>query len=107
MSNLPPKMDPDDALKNGPPGYVVKAGVTGVPDWQPEGGGAGGTSSFVWSQGPASAVWDITHNLGFKPNVTIEDSAHNVIEGGIINYVDNNRLTVTFSAAFSGEAYLS
>lgn len=107
MSNLPPKMDPDDALKNGPPGYVVKAGGDGTPDWQPEGGGASGTNSFHFNLGIASATWDIVHNLGFKPNVTVEDSAHTVIEGAGIQHVDNNHLILTFSTAFSGDAYLS
>jgi hypothetical protein len=41
------------------------------------------------------------------PNVTVEDSAHNVIEGGIIDYISGNQLSITFSAAFSGDAYLS
>lgn len=107
MSNLPPKMDPDDALKDGPPGYVVKADGSGIPGWAVEGGGASGTNSYHHSQGIASNVWDITHNLGFMPNVVVEDSAHTMIEGGIINYISVNRLTITFSAVFGGDAYLS
>jgi hypothetical protein len=107
MSNLPPKMFPEDALKDGPPGYVVKADGSGIPHYAPEGGGAGGTNSFHFSQGIASATWDIVHNLGFKPNVTVEDSAHTVIEGAGIDHIDANHLTLTFSAPFSGDAYLS
>lgn len=108
MSNLPPKMNPEDALKDGiTPGLVVKAGIDGTPAWLPEGGGAGGTSSYHHSQGIASATWDIVHNLGFKPNVTVEDSAHTVIEGAGIEHIDNNHLILTFSVPFSGDAYLS
>lgn len=107
MASLPPKMNPEDILKDGPVGYVVKAGTDGTPEWQPEGGGASGTNSFHYSQGPATNFWDITHNLGFFPNVTVEDSAHNIIEGGIIDYVSGNRLTILFNAPFSGDAYLS
>lgn len=107
MANLPPKMDPDDALKDGPPGYVVKAGVAGVPDWAPEGGGASGLSSYQHHQAIASNVWDIQHNLGFFPNVMVEDSAHTMIEGGAVQHIDANHLTITFSAVFGGDAHLS
>ena len=57
-------------------------------------------------QNVASATWVITHNLGFKPNVTIIDSAGNIVEGEIA-YTNSDSLIVTFSIAFSGEAYLS
>jgi hypothetical protein len=107
VANITPKMNPQDILKDGTPGYVVKADTGGHPAWQPEGGGASGTNSYHHSQGPAASTWLITHNLGFMPNVTVEDSAHNVIEGGIIDYISGNQLSITFSAAFSGDAYLS
>jgi hypothetical protein len=48
----------------------------------------------------------INHNLGFKPNVTVVDSAGTIYEGEI-TYTNPNSLTVSFSAAFSGKAYLS
>ena len=57
-------------------------------------------------QNVASATWVITHNLGFKPNVTIIDSAGTIYEGEIA-YTNTNSLTVSFSAAFSGKAFLS
>jgi hypothetical protein len=57
-------------------------------------------------QGVASATWTIHHNLHFYPNVTVQDSAGNIVEGEI-TYTNSDSLTVTFSTAFSGEAYLS
>ncbi len=105
MASIPPKMDPDDALKDGPPGYVVKAGLDGTPGWGVE-SAAGGTF-YSHHQGSASAHWVIPHNLGFKPNVQVEDSAHTNIEGGAITHVDANNLTIDFSAPFSGDAFLS
>lgn len=57
-------------------------------------------------QGSSSAVWEITHNLGFYPNVTTMDSSGSIAEGEI-THIDNNILRVTFSAPFSGNAYLS
>ena len=62
--------------------------------------------SYIHTQGSASATWNITHNLHFYPNVTVQDSAGNIVEGEIA-YTNSDSLVVTFSAAFSGQAYLS
>lgn len=62
--------------------------------------------SFAYTQGVASATWAITHNLNKKPSVTVVDSAENVVVGDI-EYNDNNSVTITFSGAFSGKAYLN
>jgi len=58
--------------------------------------------------GPVSGVYSvlITHNLGFKPNVTIKNSAGDVLETGI-DYNSNDTLTLTMAQPFSGTAYLS
>ena len=65
-----------------------------------------GRVSYEHTQGVTSASWVITHNLGFKPNVTVVDSAGNIVEGEIA-YTNSNSLTVSFSSAFSGKAYIS
>ena len=65
-----------------------------------------GRVSYQHTQGVASNTWNITHNLQFYPNVTIQDSAGNIVEGEI-SYTNSDSLVVTFSTAFSGEAYLS
>ena len=62
--------------------------------------------AYEHTQGSVSASWVITHNLGFKPNVTVVDSAGTIYEGEI-TYTNSNSLTVSFSQAFSGKAYLS
>jgi hypothetical protein len=62
--------------------------------------------SHEHTQGSASNSWVIEHNLGFKPNVTVVDSAGNIVEGEI-TYTNSNSLTVSFQASFSGYAYLS
>ena len=62
--------------------------------------------SYNHVQGVASSSWVINHNLGFYPNVTVQDSAGNIVEGEI-TYTTLDSITVTFSTAFSGEAYLS
>lgn len=65
-----------------------------------------GRVSYTHTQGVSSNTWAITHNLGFYPNVTVVDSAGTIYEGEI-TYTNTNSLTVSFSAAFSGKAYLS
>jgi len=57
-------------------------------------------------QGVSSATWTIAHNLGKYPSVTVKDSAGSIVIGEI-QYNDNNNITLTFSGAFSGEAYLN
>jgi hypothetical protein len=62
--------------------------------------------SFHHSQGVASAEWYIEHSLGFYPNVTTVDSAGTTAEGEV-EYIDRDTIRVTFSAPFSGDAFLS
>lgn len=67
--------------------------------------GAGG-SSYVHDQTLAATSWVVVHNLGMFPNVTTVDTAGTVINGGV-HYDSNNQLTVTFTTAQSGKAYVS
>lgn len=59
-----------------------------------------------FDQPTALATWVITHNLGYRPNVHIEDSSGATWIGDITHNSDN-QLTLTFSAAFAGTAWLS
>lgn len=54
----------------------------------------------------SSAVWVINHNMRKQPSVTVKDSAGSTVIGEV-EYNDFNNLTITFSGAFSGEAYLN
>ena len=65
-----------------------------------------GRVAYTHTQGVSSATWTINHNLGFYPNLTVQDSAGTIYEGEI-TYTNSDSLTVTFSSAFSGKAYLS
>jgi len=51
-------------------------------------------------------VWNLEHNLGRFPAVQIVDTAGSVVIGDI-QYVDQNNITITFSAPFQGTAYLN
>lgn len=61
---------------------------------------------YVHDQMSASATWTIAHNLGKYPSVTVMDSGGSVCEGTIV-YDSINQITLTFSAAFAGIAYLN
>ena len=61
---------------------------------------------YVFSQPVASSEWVIFHPLGGKPSVTIVDSAGTVVIGEI-QYESDTKIVVTFTAAFSGFAYLT
>ena len=69
-------------------------------------GGSSATTRHEHTQGQASTTWTITHTLGGKPQVTIVDSADTHVFGEV-QYLSNSQVMVTFSAAFSGKAYLT
>lgn len=54
----------------------------------------------------ASAVWNISHNLGFVPNVLTTDLSGNEISG-VVTDATISILQITFSEPVSGYAYLS
>lgn len=62
--------------------------------------------AHVHTQAIPAISWEITHNLGKFPSVSIVDSANSEVIGEVV-YNSNNQLTVSFSAAFSGKAYLN
>lgn len=64
------------------------------------------TKRHVHTQGLVSSVWTINHTLDGKPSVTVVDSANTVVYGEV-QYVSNSQVVVTFSAPFSGFAYLT
>ncbi len=49
---------------------------------------------------------EITHNMGYNPNVTVKNSAGDILETGI-DYNSINKITLTMAQPFGGTAYLS
>jgi hypothetical protein len=72
----------------------------------PEAPSGGTTNSYVHDQAIPAATWNIQHNLGYFPNVTVVDSSERVVFGDV-TYIDNNNITVDFAGGFSGKAYVS
>ena len=82
-------------------------GPTGATGAQGPAGVAGSShSTYVHNQNVPASFWDITHNLASYPSVSVIDSTGGLVVGDI-SYVSNNRLTITFSGSFSGQAYLN
>jgi hypothetical protein len=61
---------------------------------------------YEHDQGVPSLIWTINHNLNKKPSAVAVDSADSVVFGQI-DYINNNTITITFNAAFSGYAYIN
>jgi len=80
---------------------VVNIGTQGR-----EGPAGTGDKYYKYTQGSASAEWKIIHNLNKNPSITVQDSANDNVEG-FCEYLNSNELVLTFSAAFSGVAYLN
>ena len=70
------------------------------------------TLTYPWElsqvTGPVSGIYslEITHNMGYNPNVTIKASSGDILETGI-DYNSINKITLTMAQPFSGTAYLS
>ena len=62
--------------------------------------------SSVFTQLSALSLWTINHNMGKRPSVMIVTSAGDEVFGNV-HYVDDNNITISFAAAFSGAAYLN
>lgn len=67
---------------------------------------AGSTRRHVYTQASPSALWTINHSLGGRPSITVVDTAGTVVIGEV-TYISNSQITVTFTAAFAGYAYLT
>ena len=65
-----------------------------------------GAPTYVFSQNTPATTWEITHNLGKFPSITVIDTGNTVVNGEY-NYTSNIKVTLNFSAAFAGKAYLN
>ncbi len=61
---------------------------------------------YVHTQVSPLSVWLVQHDLNSFPSVTIVDSGGSVVMGDI-KYNSSNEIEITFSAEFSGKAYVS
>jgi len=65
-----------------------------------------GDKTFTFVQAVPATTWSITHTLDKFPSISVVDSAGSVVTGAS-TYIDDNNITLDFSAAFAGKAYLN
>ena len=81
-------------------------GPAGPAGPQGEQGPPGPSLAYVHTQNSPSDVWTINHNLGIYPQVSVIEIGGANVEGEV-TYLNNNSLTVSFTVAISGTAYIS
>ena len=62
--------------------------------------------NYVHNQMSASSTWSVQHNLNKFASVSVVDSGNNIVIGDV-EHIDENNLTITFNASFSGKAYIN
>lgn len=82
-------------------GPKTEAGWGASPFYQPS-----GVSRHVHTQATASDTWLVTHALGGYPSVMVVDSASTAVIGEV-SYLSTSQVRISFSAPFSGFAYLT
>jgi hypothetical protein len=60
----------------------------------------------IHAQTVSATEWSISHGLNCFPSVTVVDATKTEVIGDV-SYTNLNSLTIRFTAAFSGEAYLN
>lgn len=84
---------------------IQREGIPGTPGQDGVDGAAGGTT-YQHNQGSAATTWNISHNLGRFPSVTIVDSlGHEIL--GDVNFLSANLVSLSFGVPVSGTAYLN
>ena len=90
----------DDVVIIKPTNAIVEITAPG-----PQGVAASAQVFYTHTQNTPSAVWTINHNLGGNPTAVVLDSAGTQCEG-TFSYPSVNQMVITFTAAFSGVAYV-
>ena len=66
------------------------------------------SSRYLHIQSTAATTWSVTHSLEYDyPSVTVYDGSDKIIIPDEITRVSNNRLTISFASAESGNAHIS
>jgi hypothetical protein len=65
-----------------------------------------GDKTYVYTQAVAAVLWIIQHDLNKYPSVSVVNDDNTQVFGEV-EYIDENNLTITFTAPFSGKAYMN
>lgn len=87
--------------------FVTRSQITGGVDIAVNGDiVVVGDLHYVHKQNSANTTWNIVHNLGKYPAISIVDTANTVLYG-VIEYVNEDELNIYFKFATAGKAYLN
>lgn len=65
-------------------------------------------TNYIHNQTTSAEIWIINHNLNKYCSVTVVDDNNDVVIGEIhYDPIDRNLITLVFTAAFTGKAYLN
>lgn len=96
-----------EVLSIGSQGLKGIKGDTGATGATGETGATGdGDRNYVHVQNTPLAHWTVVHNLGKYPAITVVDSGGTEVVGQV-NFVSTAILTIDFSGAFSGKAFIN
>lgn len=79
--------------------------IVEVVDAGPQGPRGDSGSGYVFTQISPLSIWNINHNLGYRPALNSVTSGGLTIEGSVL-HLSNNQLTITFNTPTSGTARL-
>ena len=104
VNTLPAKGEPDSRY------YVPNGNGTDIDEYITDKNGlfrkVNPQKEYIHIQGVVSDTWNVNHELGYYPSVAVVDSSGSLVHGDI-RYIDEDNIVITFSAGFSGKAYLS
>jgi hypothetical protein len=69
-------------------------------------GAAGSDLTYIHTQSSLAATWNVLHNLGKYPSVSVVDSGGSAIIPNV-SYAGVNQVSISFDAPTSGKAYLN
>lgn len=91
--------------------FVVSTSIEVVGPEGPEGPqgipGDAVVSQTTHTQGSLSTTWNITHSLGFRPNVMVINGADGLQIFPDIEHTSDTTIVVTHAQPYAGKAHLS
>jgi hypothetical protein len=92
---------------------VVSGDTIAITSVGTAGPAGAGDLNIVHTQGVAASTWQVSHNLGKYPSVTVVDSADNIVIGTVIykdwtnNSASSSKLQIVFEGTFTGKAFIN
>ncbi len=80
-------------------GWTYIGNIRGAP-------GTPGGTQYVHQQNSASASWNVNHNLGYTPHISIIMDDGTIVVADI-DHVDTNSAVITFPTPYTGKAVCS